>query len=49
MALAFAGYLMGGGDVEESVVAAANLGRDAEDRARDYFRSYANAIPRRAT
>jgi hypothetical protein len=33
VALAFAGYLMGGGGVEESVVAAANLGRDADTTA----------------
>jgi ADP-ribosylglycohydrolase len=33
VALAFAGYLIGGGEVEESVVAAANLGRDADTTA----------------
>ncbi|GLW11019.1 hypothetical protein Misp01_61470 [Microtetraspora sp. NBRC 13810] len=33
VALAFAAYLAGGGDVEESVVAAANLGRDADTTA----------------
>ncbi|MFC4585429.1 ADP-ribosylglycohydrolase family protein [Sphaerisporangium corydalis] len=33
VALAFAGYLMGGGRVEESVVSAANLGRDADTTA----------------
>lgn len=33
VALAFAGYLLGGGEVEESVVAAANLGRDADTTA----------------
>ncbi|MEU6738880.1 ADP-ribosylglycohydrolase family protein [Streptosporangium sandarakinum] len=33
VALAFAGYLMGAGEVEESVVSAANLGRDADTTA----------------
>jgi ADP-ribosylglycohydrolase len=33
VALAFAGYLMGAGEVEASVVAAANLGRDADTTA----------------
>ncbi|WP_424531016.1 ADP-ribosylglycohydrolase family protein [Sphaerisporangium viridialbum] len=33
VALAFAGYLMGAGEVEESVVCAANLGRDADTTA----------------
>lgn len=33
VALAFAAYLIGEGDVEESVVAAANLGRDADTNA----------------
>ncbi len=33
VALAFAAYLTGGGDVEESVVVAANLGRDADTTA----------------
>ncbi|MCG5218188.1 ADP-ribosylglycohydrolase family protein [Streptosporangium sp. KLBMP 9127] len=33
VALAMAAYLIGGGDVEESVVAAANLGRDADTTA----------------
>lgn len=33
VALAFAAYLMGDGDVEESVVTAANLGRDADTTA----------------
>ncbi|GII81098.1 hypothetical protein Sru01_60800 [Sphaerisporangium rufum] len=33
VALAFAAYLLGGGDVEESVVTAANLGRDADTTA----------------
>ncbi|RCG20159.1 ADP-ribosylglycohydrolase family protein [Sphaerisporangium album] len=33
VALAFAGYLLGAGEVEESVVSAANLGRDADTTA----------------
>ncbi|MEU7984529.1 ADP-ribosylglycohydrolase family protein [Streptosporangium canum] len=33
VALAFAAYLLGGGEVEESVVVAANLGRDADTTA----------------
>jgi ADP-ribosylglycohydrolase len=33
VALAFAGFLLGGGEIEESVVAAANLGRDADTTA----------------
>lgn len=33
VALAFAAYLLGGGEVEESVVIAANLGRDADTTA----------------
>ncbi|MFF5212764.1 ADP-ribosylglycohydrolase family protein [Streptosporangium sp. NPDC000396] len=33
VALAFAAYLLGGGEIEESVVVAANLGRDADTTA----------------